>query len=336
MRPHLSLQRLREAPADLINYGNRAVALGRKKHLSRHRKRHLGGAREGFATSHGRTIAWYEYGPDDADMTVVFVHGFTLAAESFYLQVRYMREHWPDVRLVLVDLRGHGRSEKVPIEECTIDLAADDVLTVIGERVATGRLVLLGHSLGGPVSLAVVRRMDSAVLKRLAGLVEVSTSIEPMARAGLATILDTRFVTAMATLFSRDPDWARPLRRSVNGILAPVLAMAFFMRETNEDLINFHAALIEETPTETLIGFLDDLQLHEEVGAASRLQGIPGFVIVGEKDYVVPLSQSQKLCELWPEAKYQVAQNAGHMLPLEVPGIIDAALDRLLTQVTQG
>ncbi|WP_018020780.1 alpha/beta fold hydrolase [Corynebacterium doosanense] len=330
MRPHLPLQRIREAPGEIGNYAQRALALGRKNHLSRSRTRHLAQARKGFSTSRGSVIAWYEYGPVDAETTVVFVHGFTLASESFYLQVEYMMAEWPDVRLLLVDLRGHGRSEHVPIEACTIDSAADDVLAVIDERAMTGRLVLLGHSLGGPVSLAVVRRMREDVIDRLAGLVEVSTTVEPMAGAGLATILDTRFVTGMATLFSRHPDRARPLRQSVNGLLAPILSMAFFMRETDKDLIDFHAALIAETPTETLIGFLDDLQYHEEVGAASRLAGVPGFVIVGEKDYVIPSAQSEKLLELWPDAKFQVAQNAGHMLPLEVPGIINSALDRLL------
>lgn len=333
MRPHLPLQRLRDAPGEIRNYTKRARALGKKNRLSQSRTRHLADARQGFSTSHGRFIAWYEYGPVDAETTVVFIHGFTLAAESFYLQVEYIREHFPDVRLVLVDLRGHGRSEHVPIEECTIDAAADDVLAVLSERASTERLILLGHSLGGPVSLAVARRMPPEDFTRLAGLIEVSTTVEPMAAEGLATVLNSTFVGRLARRFARNPDGADPLRRSINGLIAPILSMAIFMRETDDELIEFHAALIAETPTETLIGFLDDLQVHEEVEAAGKLRGIPGFVIVGEKDFVIPFSQSEKLLELWPDAKFQTAQNAGHMLPLEVPGIINSAVDRLLRAI---
>ena len=286
--------------------------------------------RSGHVAASGATIFWTEYGPLDAETTVVFVHGFTLSSESFFLQVRHLREQWPGVRLLLMDLRGHGRSERVSVEECTIDLAAEDVLAVIRSRAASGRLVLLGHSLGGPVSLAAVRRAEPSVADRLAGVVEVSASVEEMAGAGIAKLLDTALVDRLVEHVVTRPASVFHGRERIAGLIAPILAVGVFMRSTDADIIDFHAQLINETPTATIIGFIDDLQTHQEVEAARKLRDTPGYVIVGELDHVVPLSQSERLVELWPKSYLQIAQGAGHMIPLEVPEQINMALDRLL------
>lgn len=286
--------------------------------------------RSGHLTSSGVSIFWTEYGPRDAETTVVFIHGFTLSSESFFLQVRYLRERWPNVRLLLMDLRGHGRSELVHVQGCTIDLAAGDVLAVIRARAASGRLVLLGHSLGGPVSLAVIRLAEEQILGRVAGLIQVSVSVEEMTDAGIAMLLDTPLVDGIARFFEKKPGRAFRARERLAGVIAPILAAGVFMRTTDPGIIDFHARLINETPTATIIGFLDDLQTHEEVEAARRLHDLPGYVIVGERDHIVPLSQSQRLVELWPRSYFQVAQGAGHMIPLEAPEQVNVALDRLL------
>lgn len=325
-----------ESPLRRNRYGRRLVALGHGRELSTNRKRYLTDARTGTVSTSGVRIAWYEYGPegsDTAEMTVVLIHGFTLAAEAFHLQVDYLREHFPHVRVLLVDLRGHGASEFVAIEECTVDKAADDVIAVIKDRVSTSRITLLGHSLGGPVSLAALRRMPGDLRERVAGLIEVSTAVDELAAAGLARLVGTGSAERMVARLMHAPDRTHNLRRLLRGWVAPVLSIAFFMRETDDELIDFHAALISETPNDTLFGFFDDLQEHEERSAAPLLQDLPGYVLVGEKDYVTPQSQAQRLLELWPNARYQVAHDAGHMLPLEAPGIVNAALGRLLGEL---
>lgn len=67
----------------------------------------------GTVRNDGLDIAWYEVGPQDADITVVFIHGYCLSAESYYSQVDYIRRHFPEVRCLLVDIRGHGLSTEV-------------------------------------------------------------------------------------------------------------------------------------------------------------------------------------------------------------------------------
>lgn len=313
----------------------KSAALRRARASSTRRSRRLADAdRFGFTDSDGVRIAWYEYGPADAATTVVLIHGYTLAAESFYLQTEYLQQRWPKVRLLLVDLRGHGMSDKPSAEQCSVDAAAQDVLRVMEQRVTTGRVVLLGHSLGGPVSLAVLRCAPQELYDRVAGVVQVASAIEELAAAGLARILNTRLAHLVFDFLHTKPRGALRLRQRIAGLISPVLAIGFFMRETDDELIDFHAALINETPTRTLVGFFDDLRVHQELAAAPRLRPLPGFVLVGQKDLVTPIAQSERIWQEWPKAWLQVAHGAGHMLPLEAPGSVNAAVDRLLLHLT--
>lgn len=320
-------------PLNVAGSGKKLRALARAGALSRDRDRHLTDAATGFVTSRGARIAWYEYGPADAEMTVVLIHGFTLAAEAFYPQVEYLRAEWPSVKVLLLDLRGHGASEQVAMAECTVDNAADDVIAVLKDRLSTARFLLLGHSLGGPVALAAVRRMPEGMRQRLAGMAQLSSAAEELTAAGVSQLIGTGAAAHAVTYLAQDRSRTTRLRNLVSGLLAPLLTLGVFIRETDDKIIDFHAALIHETPNDTLFGFFDDLREHQEESAIPLLRGVPGYVLVGEKDAVTPPSQSQRLVQRWPDAKYQVAHAAGHMIPLEAPAFVNAALGRLLGQL---
>ena len=51
---------------------------------------------------------------------------------------------------------------------------------------------------------------------------------------------------------------------------------------------------------------------------------------MGTADIVTPRSQSEVLCENWPAASLQTVEGSGHMVILEDPEAISAALGRVL------
>ncbi|RNE49563.1 alpha/beta fold hydrolase [Corynebacterium alimapuense] len=285
--------------------------------------------RTGVVDNHGVAVHWYESGETDS-VTVVFVHGFTLAAESFYRQVDYLRPRWPNARLLLIDVRGHGQTGRVRPEQCTIDGAADDVLAVLQDRGISGPVILVGHSLGGLVVLNLVRRCAEELRDRISGLVLVSTSIEALSDQGLPQLLASPVADKVYRAVEASPAEAAKFKREAAHFFAPGLAVTVFRRPTDYEIVEFHAAMIRQTPLETFVGFFDELQNHDELTAGSYLESIPGYVIAGEKDEVTPLEQAQRLIEVWPRAWLQISMDAGHMLPLEAPEIVNAAIDRLL------
>ena len=80
---------------------------------------------------------------------MVFIHGWCCNHTHFAPQF----EHFSKThRVVSVDLRGHGDSDK-PVEDYTMPLFADDVAFVCRE-LGIDRVVAVGHSMGGSVVAA--------------------------------------------------------------------------------------------------------------------------------------------------------------------------------------
>ena len=285
-------------------------------------------------------VHWYEVEPESPPsapandpVTIVFIHGFTLAGESWYRQFNALRKSHPEARLLTMDLRGHGQTGAVPASLCTVEGAAADALAVIAERAATGKLIVVGHSLGGLIALHMVRAAEESIRRRIAGVVLISTSIDKLAAQGVPQILASPVADAARNAIESSPKEIRKFREAIASLMAPSLAVAVFARRTDYEIIEFHAAMINETPLETFVGYLDDLQDHEEFAAGPRLEGLPGAVLVGTKDDVTPRKQADLIMEKWPDAELVEVDGAGHMLLLEAPDAVNRAIERVLEKV---
>ena len=107
-------------------------------------------------------------GDPAADVTVVFVHGFTARLEEFFLQREALRGR---ARLVLYDQRGHGRSGWGDVRGATIDQLGRDLAAVL-DRWAPPALGGAGTS--GP-ELALVPAAGHLGAGQIEGLAELRT-----------------------------------------------------------------------------------------------------------------------------------------------------------------
>jgi lipase len=96
---------------------------------------------------------WNQFGAT----TVVAVHGITANHRNFALLAEALPQH----RLLAPDLRGRGASRSLP-GPWGIDRHAEDVAGLITAS-AEGPVVLVGHSMGGFVAAALVRRFPDLV-----------------------------------------------------------------------------------------------------------------------------------------------------------------------------
>jgi pimeloyl-ACP methyl ester carboxylesterase len=98
--------------------------------------------KKSVALPNGETLAYLTMG-DPAGTPVVLVHGYTDSARDWVPIVPYLS---PRLRLILVDIRGHGRSGKPECCYTRFDFAWD--IKLLLDALHLERVDIVGHSLG--------------------------------------------------------------------------------------------------------------------------------------------------------------------------------------------
>jgi pimeloyl-ACP methyl ester carboxylesterase len=97
-----------------------------------------------------------------AGVPLVLLHGWSMSGRFFARQLVALEERY---RVIIPDLRGHGRSAK-SYEGHTVDQYADDISALL-ERLGVDRPVLVGWSMGVMVAYALLERKGMAAARGL-------------------------------------------------------------------------------------------------------------------------------------------------------------------------
>jgi pimeloyl-ACP methyl ester carboxylesterase len=294
----------------------------------------------------GVLLAVEEVGPRDAPLTVVFVHGYALSMASWTFQRRSLgaalataNGHRPQARLVFYDQRGHGSSGRGPAEHATVEQLARDLDAVLAARVPRGPVVLVGHSMGGMTVMGLAELRPELFGTRVVGVALVSTSSGNLADLsfGLPEAL-TRVRAAVLPLAAwtmrHRPRFAERTRRlAADVVSAATWSLSFSSTDVDPRLGGYVDAMIAGTPVDVIAEFYPALAGLDETGALEPLRRVPVLVLTGDKDKMIPKEHSDLLVERLPDAEYVVVPDAGHLVPLEKPAAVTAALSDLLRRV---
>ena len=99
---------------------------------------------------------------------LVLVHGYTASGWSNWVASGWVERLSPHHRLIIPDLRGHGRSQKPwRTEAYSVDAMASDVLAVM-DKEGVQRAPVLGYSMGGMVTMHLLldhqERFEAAII----------------------------------------------------------------------------------------------------------------------------------------------------------------------------
>ncbi|GIF19405.1 pimeloyl-ACP methyl ester carboxylesterase [Actinoplanes tereljensis] len=268
---------------------------------------------------------------DTGKPTIVFVHGFALDMGTFYFQRKLFTERG-DHRLVLYDQPGHGRSGKLESGNYDIAGLGKSLAAVLDATVPDGHIILVGHSMGGMTIMAFAEQYPQWFGDRVTGVVLISTSARVIDRAKLA--VPSLVARASAPFF---PLWGKAAHlgggaidraRLVSSDLAWLLTRRYGFGDAkpSPSLVSFVEGMNSKTSVETLTKYLHTLYQHNRFPALAALRGVPVLVIVGDRDYLTPVAQSEEIVAYLPDAKLVKVENSGHVVMLERADEVNAAL----------
>jgi pimeloyl-ACP methyl ester carboxylesterase len=295
-------------------------------------------------------------GDGPPDLTVIFVHGFALDMGTFHFQRRELTGLTePRLRLICYDQPGHGQSGRLAAGEYTIDALGAALYRVIEEVAADGPLVLVSHSMGGMTVMALAeqhpelfapaperrRRRRADPTGRVRAVAFICTSAGRLADVtfGMPRFLAQArqrlllVLTGAAKLTPAMIDQARGAATDVAHMLTR--RFGFAGRNPSRSLVSYVERMNARTSIEVIAGFLGTLFEHARYTALAALAQTDVLVVAGDSDLFTPLSHSEEIVKLLPDAELVVIPEAGHVALLEYPEVVNAALRKLLDKAAQ-
>ena len=251
------------------------------------------------------------YGPPDAQ-PIVLTHGWGLDSDEWY----YAKKELSKYRLIVWDLPGLGLSKQPDNHDYSLENLARDLDAVITAAGAQP-VVLLGHSIGGMISLTHCKLFPQAMGVRVCGLILVNTTytnpVRTTSMAGLKMALQKPVFEPLLHLTI----WLSPLVRVMNWMSywngsahKSSESSGFSGKETRGQLDFVASYTPRASPAVTARGMLG--MLRYDASDTLRTVSVPTLVITGDKDSVCKPEASEHMRATIPRAELVTFSPAKH------------------------
>jgi pimeloyl-ACP methyl ester carboxylesterase len=253
------------------------------------------------------------YGREDAP-PIILTHGWGAnSTEWDYLK----KELADDFHLIVWDLPGLGRSSRPTNRDYSMENLARDleaVLGLTGDRPA----ILLGHSIGGMITLTFCRLFPQALGARVRAIALVQTTYTNPVRttnmAGLLTALERPVIVPLLhlTIWLSPLVWLSNLMSYLNGsTLLSTKSSGFAGSETWEQLDFVARFQLQASPAVMARGMFG--MVRYDATAALKAINVPVLVMAGDKDPVCNPEASKRMQRAIPGAHLAQLAPAKHM-----------------------
>lgn len=231
------------------------------------------------------------------DRTVVLLHGYL---ESMAVWDDFARLLAPSVRVIALDLPGHGISE-IKGEIHTMEFLADtlrDALAALGVE----RCTLVGHSMGGYAALAFAERYP----QMLSGIVLLHS---------VPDADDERKRTDR----QREIEIVLSGRKELLAKLLPARRFAEENRRRLADTIEDMAETVYITEDEGIVALLRGMEARPDRNDMLRTSAVPQLFVFGRLDEYIPAERAESVIANHPQAQAVWLEHSGHMGFIEEP-----------------
>jgi pimeloyl-ACP methyl ester carboxylesterase len=265
--------------------------------------------KKSVALPDGERLAYLTMG-DPKGRPVVLIHGYTDNARDWVPLIPYLSPH---LRLILVDIRGHGRSSKPECCYTRFDFAYDIKLLLDALKIV--RADIVGHSLGSIIAQTFAEfwpeRTERVVLISSSGGHRPGT-VPPASKFDYAAAI-------RALKEPIDPD----SKFMIDWWSSPTPVDADFIRRQRRDA----AAM----PLRVWLAVLDEALVDTDLQRTLPRLKAPTLLIWGSADPLMEEEVRATLREALPQAEVKVFPGLGHNPFWEDPAQCAAVINKFLT-----
>ncbi len=266
--------------------------------------------------------------------TVVLSHGFCLTSQCWVLQRRALKK--AGYRVVTWDQRGHGRSGKSEAAGYNIEQLGEDLHAVIVAAAPRGDLALGGHSMGGMTTMALADAHPEIITERTVAFACIATSPGglPLASGHLAAttgkVLLERLGPNVFAQLAKRPQLLTSILRA-NRDLAEFLTERYsFASPVPRSIVRLTARMILTTDLSVMTDFVPTFDAYDKATALTHFAHAETLVFNGTQDVLTPPEHSELIVRAIPGAEHVVIRDAGHVIMLEHPDLLN---DQLLAML---
>lgn len=239
---------------------------------------------------------------------LLFVHGLGSSVRDWFGQVPHFADRH---RVLRLDLRGHGRSERPPGPYHIARFARD--VAVLLRRLDAAPAHVVGLSMGGMVGL------------------ELAASAPQLARSLVAVNApaDMRLRTWSDVWFYA----SRRLAVQVLGMqrVGQIIADRLFVKPSQETLRREFVQRWAENDRQAYLWSVDAVMGWSVRDRLPRIT-TPTLLISSDQDYT-PVAEKNRMAARMPNAELAVVEDARHALPVEKPEAFNALVEDFLSRV---
>jgi pimeloyl-ACP methyl ester carboxylesterase len=261
------------------------------------------------ADINGITMAFTSTGEGPA---ILLIHGFPLNHRLWQPQAVALAN--AGYQVVTPDLRGFGETD-APEGPYSMNLFADDMIALL-DHLGIEKAVVGGMSMGGYVLLNILERYP----QRVAAAAFVVTRSDADNEAGK----------------ERRQALADEVMRNGSIVAANAFAAVLFADDTpttRPAMVSEVKAWMQSNSPQGLAGALMAMRNRKDSTLLLPNFYSPAIVIGAGEDKAIPPENSRLLAANLPDSRLVVIPNAGHMVTLEQPEAVNAALQEFLDQV---
>jgi pimeloyl-ACP methyl ester carboxylesterase len=245
----------------------------------------------------GIRIYYEEQGKGDP---LMLINGLAFPMDLWFAQIQALSR---DFRVIALDNRGVGRSDK-PDEEYSIATMASDAVGLLGV-LGIEKSHLAGLSMGGFISQEIALSYPDRVNR----LVLVATCMGGLHSLELGKPFWEKVAAAIT---GKSPE--QVYRTDLTMMTAPGFV------EKHPDILDKAVALRMKHP-QPLRAFLRQFAAANVFDVNNRAQNIsqPTMIILGQDDPIFPIPLADDFRQKMPKAKMIIYENCGHAIHLEKP-----------------